>query len=44
MRICQHMEVWFFNPLCSNELSHTDFYLFYLIKLRWNYSFYIYII
>ena len=30
--------------LCSNELSHTDFYLFYLIKLRWNYSFYIYII
>ena len=22
------MEVWLFNPLCSNGLSHTDFYLF----------------
>ena len=24
IRMCQHMEVWFFNPLCSNGLSHTD--------------------
>ena len=24
LRMCQHMEVWFFNPLCYNGLSHTD--------------------
>ena len=24
IRMCKHMEVWFFNPLCSNGLSHTD--------------------
>ena len=22
--IGQYMEIWFFNPLCSNGLSHTD--------------------
>ena len=24
IRMCQHMEVWLLNPLCSNGLSHTD--------------------
>ena len=36
IRMCQHMEVLFFNPLCSNGLSHTEMELFivYLYNMK----------
>ena len=41
IRMCQHMEVWFFNSLCSNGLDliqidkiKMEFFIIYLYNMR----------